>query len=71
MVPGDPESLPRIRSGRVSDVHRPILGAPAPGADERDMTSHDNPAADLLFAARATVALGVVVSGLLRIAGVA
>jgi hypothetical protein len=35
------------------------------------MASPDNPAADLLFAARATVALGVAVTALLRIAGVA
>ena len=35
------------------------------------MTSHDNPAADLLFAARATVAFGVVLTALLRVAGVA
>jgi hypothetical protein len=35
------------------------------------MTSYDNPAADLLFAARATVALGVAVTALLRVAGIA
>ena len=55
----------------MSDVRRHVLRPGASRADARHMTSHDNPAADLLFAARATVALGVAVTALLRIAGVA
>ena len=65
------KSQPRVVGGQVSDVRRTVLRQEARRADGRHMTSHDNPAADLLFAARATVALGVVVTALLRIAGVA
>jgi hypothetical protein len=70
-VPDDPESLPRVASGRVSDVPRLGLRQGARRADGGHMASHDNPAADLLFAARATVAFGVVLTALLRVAGVA